>query len=54
VVGYNETGTAITLQLKLQPDWEYEFVLTDLDFRSKDGHSLKPYTVKFKTRKAVN
>jgi hypothetical protein len=54
VIGYNETGTAITLQLKLKPDWEYEFVLTDLDFRSKDGHSLKPYTVKFKTRKAVN
>jgi hypothetical protein len=54
VIGYNETGTAITLQLKLKPDWEYEFVLTDLEFRSRDGHSLRPYTVKFKTRKAVN
>lgn len=54
VLGFNETGTAITLQLRLKPDWEYEFVLTDLSFISKDGHLLKPYTVKFKTRKAVN
>ncbi len=54
VLGFNETGTSITLQVKLKPDWEYEFVLTGLSFRSKDGYSLKPYTVKFKTRKAVN
>jgi hypothetical protein len=53
VLGFNETGTAITLQVKLKPDWEYEFVLTDLSFRSKDGYPLKPYTVKFKTKKAA-
>ncbi len=53
VIGFNETGTAITLQVKLNPDWEYEFVVTGLSFMSKDGYPLKPYTVKFKTRKAA-
>jgi hypothetical protein len=53
VIGFNEAGTAITLQVKLKPDWEYEFVVTGQSFRSKDGYPLKPYTVKFKTRKAA-
>jgi hypothetical protein len=50
-LGYNETGSTITLQVKLKPDWEYEFVLTGLSFKTKDGYPLQPYTVKFKTRK---
>ncbi|HKQ80081.1 MAG TPA: DUF4932 domain-containing protein [Blastocatellia bacterium] len=53
-LGFNEAGTAITLQLNLKSDWEYEFVVTGRSFRSKDGYSLRPYTVKFKTKKAVN
>jgi hypothetical protein len=51
VVGYNETGSTFTVQVKLKPDWEYEFVLTGLAFKTKDGYPLQPYTVKFKTRK---
>jgi len=26
----------------------YEFIVTGLSFRSKDGYSLRPHTVKFK------
>jgi hypothetical protein len=54
VIGFNETGSAITLQIKLKPDWEYEFVLTGLSFKSKDGYPLQPYSVKFKTKKTDN
>jgi hypothetical protein len=52
VTGYNEAGTAITLQVKLKPDWEYEFVLLGFNFKTIDGYPLQPYTVKFKTKKA--
>ncbi|MCI0660632.1 MAG: DUF4932 domain-containing protein [Acidobacteria bacterium] len=50
VVGYNESGSTVTLQVKLKPDWNYEFTLTDLVFRTKDGIPLLPYTVTFKTK----
>ena len=50
-VGFNETGTAFTIQVKLKPDWDYSLVLTGRGFRTKDGYPLQPYTVKFKTRK---
>jgi hypothetical protein len=50
-VGYNETGSTYTVQVKLKPDWDYEFVLTGLAFKTKDGYPLQPYTVKFKTKK---
>jgi hypothetical protein len=51
IVGFNDIGSTFTLQLKLKPDWDYEFVVTDLGFRTRDGYPLKPYTVRFKTRK---
>jgi hypothetical protein len=50
-IGYNETGSTYTVRVKLKPDWDYEFVLTGLAFRTKDGYPLQPYTVKFKTGK---
>lgn len=51
VVGYNDTGSTYTVQVKLKSDWDYEMVLTGLSFRTKDGYPLQPYTVKFKTGK---
>jgi hypothetical protein len=51
VVGYNETGSTFTIQVKLKPDWNYEFVLTDRSFRGKDGYPLLPYVVNFKTKR---
>jgi hypothetical protein len=50
VIGFNESGSSITLRVKLKPEWEYEFIMTGMTFRSKDGYPLQPYTVKFKTR----
>jgi len=50
VIRFNESGSSITLRVKLKPEWEYEFIMTGMTFRSKDGYPLQPYTVKFKTR----
>jgi hypothetical protein len=51
IVGYNENGTKFTMQVKLKPDWEYDFVLTGLGFRSNDSYPLQEYVVTFKTKK---
>jgi len=50
VLGFNETGSTFTIQVKLKPDWEYEMVLTGRGFRTKDGYPLQPYPVKFRTK----
>jgi hypothetical protein len=49
--GFSEDGTSFTIKLNLQPDHEYEFLITDLSFKSAEGYPLKPMEVKFKTRK---
>ncbi|HRH42255.1 MAG TPA: DUF4932 domain-containing protein [Pyrinomonadaceae bacterium] len=51
VIGYSENDTKVTVQVKLKPDWDYEFVLTGNAFKSKDGYALQNYSVKFKTKK---
>jgi hypothetical protein len=50
VVGFSDDGTSFTIKLDMKPNQEYEFIITDKSFRSKDGYSLKPYEVKFKTK----
>jgi hypothetical protein len=50
VVGFSEDGRTFTLKIKMKPDHEYEFIITDNSFKSADGYPLKPYEVKFKTR----
>jgi hypothetical protein len=50
VVGFSEDRTAFTVTLDMKPGHEYEFVVTDKNFRSADGYPVKPYTVKFRTR----
>jgi hypothetical protein len=50
VIGFSDDGTSFTLKIDLKPGHEYEFIITDKSFRSKDGYSLKPYAVKFKTK----
>ena len=50
VVGFSDDGTSFTLRLDMKPGHEYEFIITEKSFRSKDGYSLKPYEVKFKTQ----
>ena len=54
VIGFNESGTSFTVQVKLKPDWQYDFVLTGQAFRTRDGYPLQSYTVKFKTKKSAD
>ena len=51
VIGFDKTGSIVTVQVKLSADSEYEFVLTGSRFRTKDDYPLQPYTVQFKTKK---
>lgn len=51
IIGFNETGSAFTIQVKLKPDWDYSLVVTGRGFRTKDGYPLQPYTVRFRTKK---
>jgi len=50
VVGFSDDGTSFTLRVDMKPGHEYEFVITDRSFKSRDGYSLNPYEVKFKTK----
>lgn len=50
VVGFSDDGTSFTLKVNMKPNHEYEFIITDRSFRSKDGYSLRPYEVNFKTK----
>ncbi|WP_426478236.1 Ig-like domain-containing protein [Chryseobacterium sp. CBSDS_008] len=51
VIGMENNNKTLILGVDLKPNKEYEFVLTDKGFRSKEGYSLKNETflVKFKT-----
>ncbi|GAB3306178.1 hypothetical protein GCM10027348_36490 [Hymenobacter tenuis] len=50
-VGFSPDHTAFTLEVELQPNHEYEFVVTPRGFKSKDGYPLRQeYTIQFKTK----
>jgi hypothetical protein len=51
VVGYSPDRTKFTVEVKLKPDWQYEFVITGASFKSVDAFPLQNYVVKFKTKK---
>ncbi len=50
IVGYSEDSRKFTIQVKLKPNWEYEFIVNGKGFTSKDGYPLQDYVVRFKTR----
>jgi hypothetical protein len=50
VVGFSDDGTSFTIKIEVKPDHEYEFVITNLSFKSAEGYPLKRYEVKFKTK----
>ncbi len=50
-LNYSPDRTKFTVQVKLKPDTQYEFVVTGNSFRSADGYPLQNHVVKFKTRK---
>ncbi len=51
--GFENGGTTLVLQMNLQPGKEYELIITDKSFLSKDGYPLRTesYPVQFTTRK---
>lgn len=52
VKGYENNDKTLVLLIDLKPNKEYEFVITNRSFISKDGYSLisEEYPVKFKTK----
>jgi len=50
VVGFSDDGTSFTLKIEMKPGHEYEFLITNLSFKSSEGYPLKRYEVKFKTK----
>ncbi|MBX0290863.1 DUF2268 domain-containing protein [Hymenobacter sp. HSC-4F20] len=50
-VGFSADGKQFRLSVELQPNHEYEFVVTTRSFRSRTGYPLREnYTVHFKTK----
>jgi len=49
---YENNDKTCVLSIELQPHKEYEFIITNVRFRSKDGYMLKKekYPVKFRTK----
>lgn len=50
IVGYSNDNQAFTVKVKLQPNFDYQFILTGNSFKSADGYPLKEYEVNFKTK----
>ncbi|WP_447637753.1 Ig-like domain-containing protein [Flavobacterium microcysteis] len=52
VIGYENNNQTFVIAIDLQPNKEYEFIITNRSFKSKDGYPLKEeeYLVKFKTK----
>lgn len=52
VKGFDKDATTLLLSMDLKPNSEYEFVITNRKFKSKEGYKLKHenFLVKFKTK----
>lgn len=52
VKGYDDNDKTIVLSVDLKPNREYEFIISNRRFKSKDGYQLKEkeYPVKFRTK----
>lgn len=52
VKGYEEDEKTLVLNIELKPQQDYEFVITNRGFKSKDGYALKDeeYLIKFRTK----
>ena len=52
VKGFENNSKTLVLNVELKPNKEYEFVITDKNFKSKEGYKLssEKYIVKFKTK----
>ncbi len=50
VKGFSSDRKVFSLKVDLQPNRDYEFVVTGKSFKSADGYAAKPLKVKFRTR----
>ena len=50
VNGFSEDKKTFSVKVELQPDHEYEFIITERSFKSAAGYPLKPYRVRFSTK----
>jgi hypothetical protein len=50
-VAYADENRSVVMQVALEPETEYGFILKGTRFRSVDGVGMKDYSVTFKTRK---
>ncbi|MCB0705188.1 MAG: DUF4932 domain-containing protein [Saprospiraceae bacterium] len=48
---YSEDRTSVFIELKLEPNREYQFVLTGWRFKSEDGYGINNYEINFSTKK---
>jgi hypothetical protein len=51
VTGFSDNFKAITIKVALKPNWEYQMVLKNYYFKTKEGFHLEDYLISFKTRK---
>lgn len=54
-VGFDETGMVFSMDVRLKPEWRYEFSLNSESggaFKSVEGIPLKAYRVQFRTAPA--
>ncbi|OKS84789.1 hypothetical protein [Mucilaginibacter polytrichastri] len=49
ISGFSPDKKSFTFKVDLQPDTDYDFIITGGGFRSAEGYPLVSYTVKFKT-----
>ena len=50
VVGFSEDRKTFSVKIELQPNHDYEFIITDLGFKSAERLPVKTYRVRFKTK----
>jgi len=50
VVGFSEDRKTFSVKVELQPNHDYEFIITDLGFKSAERLPVKTYRVRFKTK----
>ncbi|HEU4470705.1 MAG TPA: DUF4932 domain-containing protein [Flavisolibacter sp.] len=50
VLGWDESFTQLRLKLSLKPNWNYEILLREEGFRTREGYSLIPVVFSFTTK----
>ena len=49
-ISYSNDNKSVVMEVNLEPDKEYQFVLTGKNFKTEQGIPLKTYEVNFKSQ----